>query len=189
MPRAEIESLPRPHMVSARLSLGAGRIPTGNASVPNQISNRHWMRLEIAVTPRKQSPDPISNRHKNTLVPAPFFRKIACAARSASTIRKYAIGRQSAYSVSASASALAFGVRRAIAAVNASTRPRTNLAPSEHHVAFASVAVGQRSALTRQPLVLPRWCIEHTRVPCGKVDSAAEVRMIGVLLFRTRIRT
>jgi hypothetical protein len=33
---------------------------------PPQISNRHWMRLEIAVTHTKHSPDPISNRHKNT---------------------------------------------------------------------------------------------------------------------------
>src|SRR5580698_1883995 len=36
---------------------------------PPQISNRHWMRLEIAVTHTKHSPDPISNRHKNTVVP------------------------------------------------------------------------------------------------------------------------
>jgi hypothetical protein len=36
-------------------------------SSQSRISNRHWMRLEIAVTHRKHSPDLISNRHKNTL--------------------------------------------------------------------------------------------------------------------------
>jgi hypothetical protein len=43
--------------------------PSARPSVP-PISNRHWMRLEIAVTPTTHSPEPISNRHKNTLLRA-----------------------------------------------------------------------------------------------------------------------
>src|SRR5580698_6829106 len=31
-----------------------------------RISNRNWKLLEIAVTPTKHSPDPVSNRNKNT---------------------------------------------------------------------------------------------------------------------------
>jgi hypothetical protein len=37
------------------------------ASAPIEISNRHWMRLEIAVTPTKHSVEVISNRHKNSV--------------------------------------------------------------------------------------------------------------------------
>jgi hypothetical protein len=36
-------------------------------SSPLASSNRNWVRLEIAVTPTKQSPDHVSNRNKNTL--------------------------------------------------------------------------------------------------------------------------
>jgi hypothetical protein len=41
-------------------------LPPASRPTPAEISNRHWMRLEIAVTHTKHSPDPSSNRHKNT---------------------------------------------------------------------------------------------------------------------------
>jgi hypothetical protein len=43
-------------MVRARRSLGAGRTPTGNDPQFNEISNRQWKGLEIAVTPTKHLP-------------------------------------------------------------------------------------------------------------------------------------
>src|SRR5580698_4177555 len=59
-------------MSRAASPLGAGRTPAGYTALPAAISNRHWMRLEIAVTRRKQSPDLISNRHKNRLSKSTF---------------------------------------------------------------------------------------------------------------------
>src|SRR6202044_1867022 len=57
------------HSAASHVKAGLQSALTGQVfRLAYPISNRNWMRLEIAVTPTKHSPEPISNRNKNTLV-------------------------------------------------------------------------------------------------------------------------
>ena len=61
--RTDRQSLPRTANFGGRNRTACA---AGNSTHRTTISNRHWMRLEIAVTSRKQATGAISNRHKNT---------------------------------------------------------------------------------------------------------------------------
>jgi hypothetical protein len=57
----------RPGPKSHRAPSSAATAQRRNLSPHPPFSNRHWMRLEIAVTSTKHSLGPTSNRHKNTV--------------------------------------------------------------------------------------------------------------------------
>ena len=112
-----------------------------------RISNRNWKLLEIAVTPTKHSPDPVSNRNKNTILTN------VCAGAPARARSALDCGRSATAEFAehprVHTERAPCALKRALPK---SAPPRTDHAPSAHRFAPVFVTAGQRSALTRQPL-------------------------------------
>src|SRR5580698_2871076 len=164
-------------MSRASKSLGAGRIPTGFTPPSTAISNRHWMRLEIAVTPSKQTPDSFLIDTENALFRAArrnWGSQFSLRTEARPSLKR-ARTTPSRSVAQAAVGLCAFAVAVAIASASALpplTSSRLPLSEPKggpftgrrislrfcsrlvHHPTThsAPVTAGQRSALTRQPL-------------------------------------